>query len=564
MAPLVALLLSAPQIAVGPPTLVIDPGEGFYFSPDAAFPYFPSADAKTKVAVWGPGRPTRYTGSSLDDMVQSGPHPAPVTRAPGIGAGWDSAGTWMLAASRAPDGTLVALTHVEDHTFSDGGKGEWNSSGIQISRDDGKSWTNLGQICGEAKPDRARYGGLDIRVMVWNRGRRAWIGYSGAYAFESKDPHAAPGTWYGYRDGAFSQLIDPKKPAPPLSEAPGLTNGGPQGVTWGSLSWNAYLKKYLYVWRAAGPSPMTVTMALSGDGLHWDLPTTLFALPPPVPDGHALDYPTLVGASSSLTGQDCTLVYAKVPSTGLRRKDMIEHWVHFGPLAKPSAPKGVWASGRPGLDVAVTVSWKAVPMAQAYDVARHSGGGVWSPAGTVRSSSAAPSFVDRAVSLGKTYTYRVIARNSIGVCAPFGSASASPFVKAFTIVNQGSGLVLEGTADGRALQQTSIAGKRAQRWRFVAEGGAGYRIVNDATGWALNNPEGSTVPGTLVDLRPVGEGATVTRWLVQPTGPTVALIDDGSRLCLDNFGNGKSPGTPVDVYPYGGAPNQQWRILASP
>lgn len=522
-------LMLLPQVWVGPPTVVLDRGESYYFNPDAAFPLFRTREGKQAV-MWGPGRPTRYLGTCLDDMAQVGPSPAPVVRAPGIGKDYDSAGSWMLAASRAPDGKLVALVHTEDHTFAQG-LGEWNSSGILLSEDDGQSWTNLGQVVGEAKPEKGRFGGLDLRVMVWNRQRNSWIAYSGAYAFESKDPHAAPGSWYGYYQGSFSQKIDPSQPAPPLSEMPGLKD-----VTWGSLSWNSYFKKYLYIWREPGGFPSKIYMALSADALNWETPSVLVDVL--LTPEQSVDYPNLVGESSSETGQDCRLIYAQSPSTGLRRKDMVERQIHFGPLGKPQTPAGIRASGEPGFEEGVTVSWVGVPMAQVYEVWRKGAAG-WARIATVRSSSARPEYVDRV----KSGIYRVASRNAKGVSGFSAVVQGRSVRKTFRIIGVESGLPLQGFSDNPPSLQASSTGPE-QQWRF--DDG---RIINVATGFAFQ----------LSGAR-AGQTSMKMGWDVKSTGPTFALVDRAGGMCLDALGHGKGAGTRVGLYPYGGAANQQWRI----
>ncbi len=561
---------TAPSVTAGPPTLIVDTGDNYFYNPDAAWPAIPSRDGTTNLAFWAPGIPTKYTGLNLDTMTQYGPGRAPVTDAPGVGTDYDTDGTWMLTVIRAADGVLIGFNHTEDHKFSDHGTGAWNSSGIWTSKDDGTTWTNQGEIIGSPKPAAAAFGGLNCAEMIWSTPLNGWIAY--AYqgkVFKSTDPHALPGSWYGYYNGSFSQHIDPTQPAPSLTTAPGLPSSGSTIVTWGSLSWNTYLNNYLLIWWGNN----TVYMALSSDALHWGPTATLFV---DSVSGESLSYANLIGQqrvngqnilSSSVTGQDCLLTYGASPATGRRQKDLKENWIHFGALATPQAPDGILASGQFSYDTAVTVSWNGVPMAQSYKVYRSVGSGSWTQIGTVESSSAAPSYIDRTAASGTTYNYRVAAANTVGTSSYSATASAAPVTKYFQLQCVGNGLVIDGstvtTVGGDPLQEAPAAGNTGQNWKFTTTDGIWYEITNQLNGWALDDTGFSTSPGAKVDLY-TAYGNTNQLWSLNRVGPDFIVTNKNANLNLDNYGGATAPGGIVDLFSNPSSSNEKWQILGSP
>ncbi|WP_175597151.1 Ig domain-containing protein [Peristeroidobacter soli] len=317
----------APKFTVGAATRV--PINGIkkyaYGINDSTFPFLPNRDGTQYLAFWGDASVMRYSGTDLDSMQPPpGNESVNVTVTPGVSRDWDSAGNWMLTATRTPDGALVAFVHGEDHHFLDGGSGQWNSSGLWISWDDGFNWTNYGEVVGEPKPPKAQpFGGIGIGG-IWDPVNQRWLGYNGDKAFISTDPHALPGTWYGYYNEAFSQHVDPTQPLLPLDIAPGMKDAYANNGTGGGITYNYYLRQFIRTWMWFGKKKQ-ILAAFSPDGLHWKAPVTLFT----ETDPYTASYAFIVGDSSTRSGQDCYLVYMREPPAGSLRKDMIRRPIHF-------------------------------------------------------------------------------------------------------------------------------------------------------------------------------------------------------------------------------------------
>jgi hypothetical protein len=139
--------------------------------------------------------------------------------------GWAANGRWMLTATRAADGTLVAFVHGENHHFADSECGQWNSTGVLTSQDDEQTWVDHGQIVASPKPATAKFGGMGLSEVVWDAALQRWLGYAGRQPFISTDLYGLRGTWYGYYAGGFTQHIDVKAPTPPMWSAPGPRKG---------------------------------------------------------------------------------------------------------------------------------------------------------------------------------------------------------------------------------------------------------------------------------------------------------------------------------------------------
>jgi hypothetical protein len=294
---------------------------------DSVFPFMPARDGTGVLAFWGDAIVMRYTGADIEHLTPpDNDQVVATTPAPGVDGAWHRDGGWMLTATRQADGTLVAFVHGENHAFADGKYGEWNSTGVWTSRDDGKTWTDWGEAVGSKKPDQHTFGGLAMNECVWDAANKRWLGYSGSHPLISTDPLAKPGTWFGYHNGTFSQPIDVNAPPPPLSPAPGLEKAG---VTWGGLTYNFYIKHYIMTWVAGH----MVMAAFSPDGLTWNHVTMLLQSEE-AGDKRADDvsYAFLVGDTDTTAGQDCWLVYMYHPvgkTLSGHNKDMMRRPVHF-------------------------------------------------------------------------------------------------------------------------------------------------------------------------------------------------------------------------------------------
>ena len=230
----------------------------------------------------------------------------------------------MLTATRLDDGSLVGFVHGENHKFPDGGYGEWNSTGVWTSQDDGVSWIDQGEVVGCKKPDKHSFGGMALNECLWEATNKRWLGYSGGNAFISNDPHGLPGTWLAYYKGDFTQKVDVNGPMPPLTTSPGLEKAW---VTWGGLTYNSYLKQYILTWVGGDK----VRAAFSPDGIHWGPVVNLIDK---ATAGGEITYAFITGETDTACAQDCNLVYMlfrgdHVKSVSGNRKDMIRRPLHF-------------------------------------------------------------------------------------------------------------------------------------------------------------------------------------------------------------------------------------------
>ena len=316
----------APKFTLGEARFIPVTGKKTDDINDSVFPFLPNQTATGRIAFWGDAIVLRYTGPDLDHLSPPpGNAMVAVTTAPGTDSSWSADGTWMLTATRAADGVLVGFVHGEDHTFADGKYGEWNSTGVWTSEDDGVSWVNQGEVVGSKKADVHAFGGMALNECLWDEQNKRWLGYSSAYAFASSDPHGKPGTWRGYHDGDFTQPIDVNAPTPALTPAPGLEKAH---VTWGGLTYNSYLKKYIMTWEKG----KSVEAAFSPDGIHWGPVTTLYQDTAPDALGDAVTYAFILGETDTRSSQDCYLVYMHHPpgkSLSGNRKDMMKRAIHF-------------------------------------------------------------------------------------------------------------------------------------------------------------------------------------------------------------------------------------------
>ena len=235
------------------------------------------------------------------------------------GAGtFDNGGAWLLNAIRRPDGVLVGFYHAEDHTCVP--YTEWNSMGVALSRDDGRSFTKLGQIIGSPNPCRG-FGGLAANTVVWDDARQAWLAWGGPHVFRSTDPDAAPGSWRGYgTNGQFGVAL-PCTNLAELAHLPGYDGRGPcQSVTW-----NTHRQRYLMVYQRWG-NPREALVASSADGLNWTPHGALYT----APEGEEIAYPFILGETAERSGRAAWLVYMRGPGTQPgQRRDLVRRSLRF-------------------------------------------------------------------------------------------------------------------------------------------------------------------------------------------------------------------------------------------
>jgi hypothetical protein len=306
-------------------TPVVSGVSSWYFN-DSVFPYLPSADGSTNILFWGDAWAHRYAGP---DLMHMQPSPGTlVTRVrvgglPSDSTAYDSNGDWMNEAHRLSDGSLVAFVHAENHNFATG-TGQWNSTGLWISEDDGYTWTDYGRVVGSPQPtngtDSGLFGGLNMSEgPIWDAVNQRWFGLDGQVPFVSYDVHGMPGTWLAKdSSGNFTIKVDPTKPLSGATKVVGL----PSSIAGGSISWNTYLDEYVMVYTCNGDNT-NVHISFSLDGMAWG-GNGIVAWEP---SGGTVSYPQIVGSTDQLGGQTLFLVYDRQPATGGNNKDIVARQV---------------------------------------------------------------------------------------------------------------------------------------------------------------------------------------------------------------------------------------------
>jgi hypothetical protein len=329
-----ASVISIPQFPLTPDGKI---REAWKTANDSAFPYLLNSTGNTHIAFFGNGINYRATGNNLTTM---GPAVSPTNA---VLSGWagqfDQNGAWLFAAQRV-NGVIYGFYHAEDHQFADGGYGEWNSTGLATSTDDGASWTRRGQIIGLPKPAIHDTAGREANGVIYDThdpDHPRWLAIGHGKGFVSTDPGAAPGTWKAWDGDNFG--IWAKQPAPDgvLPPLPGLSDD----MATNSITWNTYLNRFVMVWQKWGDSNV-VRITTSADGVSWDPSKTLTVEPTSEDCGKAapcpvdIRYPQINGVSSTQSGQTPNLVYEKWPATRPdRERDMKQVQITF---TRTSAP----------------------------------------------------------------------------------------------------------------------------------------------------------------------------------------------------------------------------------
>jgi hypothetical protein len=189
-----------------------------------------------------------------------------------------------------------------------------------------------------------------------------------------------------------------------------------QGIQ--SVAWNSYLGQWVMVHHNWGDGTH-IYCRTSTDGINWSAASTLIT----ETAGIFLNYAQIIGDTGESCGQDALLVYERSPSLQPgRSRDMIERWIHWGPLTVPAQPAGLSAKVQGSRQARVLLQWNATTQTEAYNVFRSTtSGGTGTNIGSVRTSASFPTFTDAAVTAGTIYYYQVQATNAAGASA-FSSA----------------------------------------------------------------------------------------------------------------------------------------------
>jgi hypothetical protein len=226
-------------------------------------------------------------------------------------------------------GTKILVTHLERPRP---GGGFDSSIGLARSTDGGASWSFLGEIIRSSTAPGACTVGVDAGsgmtalreeagveyLYIWVKDRVSCGQINSLAAARSplSDVFAAAAngtvsTWTKYYNSSWTEpgiggLSTDLWPQP-----------GDPFKTFGSVSWNTYLEKYILVVTRFHPQPLVwrLEMLESSDGLTWSAPQTV------AQDGLELFYPSIVGLDQdpSVTGQAFHLYYIRSLFGGAQR-----------------------------------------------------------------------------------------------------------------------------------------------------------------------------------------------------------------------------------------------------
>jgi len=225
--------------------------------------------------------------------------------------GYNNGGSWLNSVFRKSDNTLIGFYHAEDHWYPRNADNiAWKSTGVALSNDNGLTWSDQGQIITSStpKPESPTWGGSGDCCVIWNEADQRWICYyqnQQIHMAMSEDPDAAPGTWFKYYAGDFTEKALGGK-ASPISGLKNVPGSNP------SVHYNTYLAQWIMVYHAW--SPGCIYIAASVDGYNWTEPRQLVCSN----EGGRTWYPTIIGESDVLAGKTARLYYAHFTENGSR------------------------------------------------------------------------------------------------------------------------------------------------------------------------------------------------------------------------------------------------------
>lgn len=499
------------NISLGPPTVVPIPANPvLYYANDSRFPYLPNSNNTANITFWVDGANFRSEGPSLDTMNVIAPTNSVLSASSGI---FDNGGIWLLSAIRR-NGVLYGFYHAEDHSCIP--YSEWNSTGLATSTDDGATWTKQGQIIGSPNPCGS-FGGINACTVGWDNANSRWLAWGGADCFVSSNSAAAVGTWYAYSNGAFNV------PMPGSGAATGLpTLSG--NISVESVAWNSYLGRWVMVYNQWGDNGH-IYYTTSTNGIVWTSQQILL-------NEGTNGYVQIIGDTGETCGQDALLVYESFPSVanpGTRNRDMIERWIHWGPLTQPATPTNLTANGSWTCQSQIALKWNAVSQAQDYEVLRSSSSdGNYVKIADLATSASFPAYTDLSVAAGVTYYYKVQATNSVGISGFSSVVSATA----------------AGAAAGNVISINIVGGASTTNALMGCDESAG---VVASPNW--NNAISAN--GTLSNLEydaGAASGASAT-WSSANTWSTEIASTPGNYQMMRGYLDGSTPSVTVSNIP---------------
>jgi hypothetical protein len=309
-------------ISLGPPELVPNTSPGV-----PVYPWFPDGhitvldDGSQLQMYWAGSSSYRTIGSTLETMSLS-PTVAVISR--GAAGSFDNGGAWLMAVFRQSGDNLIGFYHAEDHEWTGYENPDniaWKSIAVCASGDNGVSWTKHGQIITShtLKPAEPTWGGCGDHCVVYDAAHGRWVMFYQEHWIKiaiSTDPDGRPGTWFKYKNGAFTEpgLGGEGDPVPGLETHPGANP---------SVHYNEYLRTYVMVWHTW--QDLSVYLSTSDDLIHWDTPRLLVA----AGEGERVWYPTIIGTTDQIAGADVWLYYAYWPDRTHWQRQFLRRPIHF-------------------------------------------------------------------------------------------------------------------------------------------------------------------------------------------------------------------------------------------
>ena len=290
----------------------------YEFFPDGHITVLKQADLT--YMYWAGFSSYRSVGTSLESLKLD---PLTPVLTNGNKGDFDNGGAWLMSIHPKSDNSnLIGFYHAEDHLFSfeeNPNKIAWKSIAICESIDSGISWQKAGQILTSAntKPSVPTWGGNGDHCVVRDTNGRWFCFYSehNIRIAVSEDPEASPGTWFKYYESYFNQpgLGGQSSPIEGLKSSPG---GNP------SVHYNSYLETWAMVYHTWSGD---LVYSSSHNLVDWDNPISL------IPN-HSMEktwYPTIIGETDIVVGQDGTLYYGYWPDKNKNVRELTKRDIKF-------------------------------------------------------------------------------------------------------------------------------------------------------------------------------------------------------------------------------------------
>jgi glucose/arabinose dehydrogenase len=147
--------------------------------------------------------------------------------------------------------------------------------------------------------------------------------------------------------------------------------------------------------------------------------------------------------------------------------------------------------------------------------------------------------------------------------SPVASAATVDTGASYVVVNRNSGKALEvsggATYDGARITQRTRDDRRSQQWQFVDSGGGYYRIKSKHSAMVLTFPSTADRAG-LVQSTDTGSAGQQFR-PADAAGGDVRLLNRASGKAVDVLGSATVDGARVVQLPGSGGAGQRWRLI---